>query len=75
MLKSRIINIWTYFALSILAPFEEWQIKGQHVRTLWFAHHTSLKEFERGNLKPIQMLPIHPVTIFIAPKASGKHTV
>lgn len=38
---------------------------------LWFAHHTNLKDSGSGNLKPIQMLSIHPVAIFIALKASG----
>lgn len=73
MLKPGIINIWTCFPLSILAAFEESQIKGQHMRSLWFAHHTNPKDSERSNLKPIQMLSIHPVAILIASKAFGRH--
>lgn len=71
MLKSKIINIWICFTLFILAAFEDRRIKGQHVSGLWFAHHTNLKDSGSGNLKPIQMLSMHPVAIFIAPRASG----
>lgn len=38
---------------SILAGFEEEQIKGQHVRSLWFAHHTSPKTLGKKKKEPI----------------------
>lgn len=71
MLKSGIINIWTCFALAILVSFEEGQIKRLTCDLPVVC--TSYRDSGRRNLKPTQMLPIHPAAILIAPEAFGGH--